>query len=90
MVVSVTAICGSIPLPEIVEPFGVSQFAIVILIDVSLDTGNNSWTDPLPNDVSPIIVARLWSLSAPATISDADAEPLSRRITSFTELGTVP
>ena len=32
-------------------------------------------TEPLPNERVPITVARLWSCSAPATISDADAEP---------------
>ena len=30
---------------------------------------------PLPNERVPITVARLWSCSAPATISDAEAEP---------------
>ena len=32
-------------------------------------------TDPLPNERVPIRVARLWSCSAPATISEAEAEP---------------
>src|SRR6266478_4420530 len=32
-------------------------------------------TDPLPNERVPTNVARLWSCSAPATISEADAEP---------------
>src|ERR1700761_1372145 len=32
-------------------------------------------TDPLPNERVPIRVARLWSCSAPATISEADADP---------------
>ena len=32
-------------------------------------------TDPLPKLCCPIITARLWSCSAPATISDAEAEP---------------
>ena len=32
-------------------------------------------TEPLPNERVPITVARLWSCSAPATISDAEAEP---------------
>jgi hypothetical protein len=32
-------------------------------------------TDPLPNDHVPMRVARFWSCSAPATISEADAEP---------------
>ena len=33
------------------------------------------WTEPLPNVRVPTKVARLWSCSAPATISEADAEP---------------
>ena len=32
-------------------------------------------TEPLPNDRVPISVARRWSCRAPATISDAEAEP---------------
>ena len=32
-------------------------------------------TEPLPKVCVPMIVARLWSCSAPATISEADAEP---------------
>ena len=32
-------------------------------------------TEPLPNDRVPTIVARFWSCKAPATISDAEAEP---------------
>ena len=32
-------------------------------------------TDALPNDRVPRMVARLWSCSAPATISEAEAEP---------------
>ena len=32
-------------------------------------------TEPLPKDRVPMIVARLWSCSAPATISEAEAEP---------------
>jgi nicotinate dehydrogenase subunit A len=35
-------------------------------------------TEPLPNERVPTSVARLWSCSAPATISDAGAEPPSR------------
>ena len=41
-------------------------------------------TEPLPNERVPISVARLWSCSAPATISEADAEPpLIRTITGL-------
>ncbi len=32
-------------------------------------------TEPLPNERVPISVARLWSCSAPATISEAEADP---------------
>ncbi len=32
-------------------------------------------TEPLPNERVPMTVARLWSCRAPATISDAEAEP---------------
>jgi hypothetical protein len=32
-------------------------------------------TEPLPNERVPTSVARLWSCSAPATISEAEAEP---------------
>ncbi|OEH45362.1 hypothetical protein lpari_03641 [Legionella parisiensis] len=38
--------------------------------------GNTVCTEPLPKLVVPRITARLLSLSAPATISAADAEPL--------------
>ena len=37
--------------------------------------GNMVCTEPLPNDFSPIMMARLESCNAPATISDAEAEP---------------
>ena len=33
------------------------------------------WTEPLPNDWVPMTIARRWSCRAPATISDAEAEP---------------
>jgi len=32
-------------------------------------------TEPLPNERVPTSVVRLWSCSAPATISDAEADP---------------
>jgi hypothetical protein len=32
-------------------------------------------TEPLPKDRVPMTLARSWSLSAPATISEAEAEP---------------
>src|SRR3982751_2620134 len=39
-------------------------------------------TEPLPKVRVPIRVARLWSCSAPATISEADADPPLIRTTS--------
>ena len=33
------------------------------------------WTEPLPKDWVPNIIARRWSWRAPATISEADADP---------------
>ena len=40
------------------------------------------WTEPLPNERVPRTVARLWSCRAPATISEAEAEPPLTRTTS--------
>ena len=39
-------------------------------------SGMTVCTEPLPKDFVPIMMARLWSCKAPATISDAEAEPL--------------
>src|SRR5205809_2679408 len=48
-------------------------------------------TEPLPNDRVPTIVARLWSCKAPATISEAEAEPpLINAITGFPSLISLP
>ena len=33
------------------------------------------WTEPLPKDWVPMMMPRWWSWSAPATISEAEAEP---------------
>jgi hypothetical protein len=38
-------------------------------------------TEPLPNDLVPSTIDRRWSCSAPATISEAEAEPPLIRIT---------
>lgn len=46
-------------------------------------------TEPLPNERVPISVARLWSCKAPATISDAEAEPPLIRTTSGLPLGRI-
>ena len=40
-----------------------------------VDTGIIDCTEPLPKLRVPTITARLWSCSAPATISEAEAEP---------------
>ena len=40
-------------------------------------------TEPLPNERVPMTVARLWSCSAPATISEAEAEPPLMSTTTF-------
>ena len=40
-------------------------------------------TEPLPKDRVPTMVARWWSCRAPATISEADAEPCLISTTSF-------
>ena len=39
-------------------------------------SGRTVWTEPLPKVWVPMMTARLWSCSAPATISEAEAEPL--------------
>ena len=48
---------------------------IVNLIAPLFFKGIIDWTDPLPYELFPINIALLWSLRAPATISDADADP---------------
>src|SRR5712675_1897521 len=47
-------------------------------------------TEPLPNERVPTSVARLWSCSAPATISEADAEPPLIRTISGLPLARSP
>ena len=72
---------GFRPPSEIDTPLGVSQRATVTLSAASR-MEMSSCTDPFPKDCSPISVAIPWSRSAPARISDADADPLSIRITT--------
>src|SRR4029079_8621833 len=79
----VTATSGMIPTWWIQRLFGVSHFAIVSFSAEPSWSWIHCWTVPLPNDVSPTIVARFVSWSAPATISLADADPLSTRATSL-------
>ena len=74
---------GANPSSEIECPNGVSHLAIVTLREVSGVMLMTSWTEPFPNVLVPIIVAMPCSLSAPARISEADAEPLFTRITIF-------
>ena len=54
---------------------GVNQRLIVIRTPPSFSRRDHTWTVFLPNDGSPTTVARPLSLSAAATISDADADP---------------
>ena len=49
---------------------------MVNLIPPPFFRGIMDWTDPLPYEFSPKIIALLWSFNAPAKISEADAEPL--------------
>ena len=44
-------------------------------------------TEPLPKLVRPMTVARLWSCSAPETISEAEAEPPLMSIWSNQPIG---
>ena len=43
--------------------------------DEDLGKGIIVWTEPLPKELVPIIIALLWSCKAPATISEAEADP---------------
>ena len=71
------------PVPWIQVLFGVSQRAIVNRKPPwSPSSCVHCWTVPLPYVVEPTIVARPRSWSAPATISEADAEPPSTSTTS--------
>ena len=47
-------------------------------------------TEPLPNERVPSMVARVWSCSAPATISEAEAEPPLISTTIGLPLATSP
>ena len=49
--------------------------AVVIFIASLTSSGINVCTDPFPKDLFPKINALLLSCNAPATISDADADP---------------
>ena len=75
--VSSTFISGVSPPSEMEVPDGVSQRATVTLSDEPLGRSTSSCTDPLPNDDTPTSVAYPCSWSAPARISEAEAEPPS-------------
>ena len=72
---SAITISGFTPTLEIDFPDGRKYLETVSLIAPSLSSGIIDWTDPLPYVLSPTNIALLWSCRAPATISDADAEP---------------
>ena len=57
---------------------------MVIFSAVSADSGRTVCTEPLPKVCAPMMVARLWSCKAPATISLAEAEPSLTSTTSGT------
>ena len=59
---------------------------VVSLMPVSGPRGRTVCTEPLPKVWLPMMVARLWSCSAPATISLAEAEPSLTSTTSGTFL----
>jgi hypothetical protein len=56
---------------------------INLLSALPSDSLINAWTDPLPNDLVPIITDLLWSCRAPATISAAEAVPELINVTIF-------
>src|SRR6185437_15736318 len=82
---TVTGTSGVSPTLWIQRLFGVSHFSTVSFTPPTWPRSYHSWTVPLPNDVSPISCARPRSCSAPATISAADAVPLSIRTTTLIE-----
>ena len=85
-----TTISGEIPFFCIDLPEGVKYLAVVILKAPYGFTGIIVCTEPLPKDCVPKIIALLWSCKAPATISDAEAEPPFIRTTSGKPLITSP
>src|SRR3989344_30393 len=62
---------------------GVSQRATVNLTDEPSCNSSNDWTEPLPKVFSPTNCAKPKSCKAPATISEADAEPPLTKIKVF-------
>jgi len=66
---------GWIPTPWIETSPGVRYWAMVSLRAEPSWKSYRTWTDPLPKVSCPTIRARSWALSAPATISLAEALP---------------
>ena len=66
---------GSIPVSCMDRPLGVKYSAVVRRRAERSSSGSMVWTRPLPKVLAPTINARLWSWSAPATISEALAVP---------------
>ena len=67
---------GSMPFAWIERPDGVKYRAVVSRnAPLPSPSGMMVCTEPLPNERVPTSVARFWSCSAPATISEAEAEP---------------
>ena len=81
---SSTTTSGTIPLPWIQVLSGVSHLAIVRRKPpLSSSSCVHCWTVPLPKVLVPTRLARPRSCSAPATISDAEADPPSTSTTSW-------
>ena len=79
-----TTTSGTMPVPLIHTLSGVSHLAVVSRKPPwSSSSCVHCWTVPLPKVVAPTSVARPRSRSAPATISDADADPPSMRATTL-------
>ncbi len=57
------------------RPLGVKYLAVVSFSAAPLLMGMMVCTEPLPNVFVPMTIARPLSCRAPATISDAEAEP---------------
>jgi len=62
------------------SPLGVKYLAVVREIAALGARGKTVWTNPFPQDRSPIIKPRSLSRTAPLTISEALALPRSMRI----------
>ena len=70
-----TRMSGTIPAACIERPPGVKYSAVVSLTARDSEIGMTVCTEPLPKLSVPMMMARPWSCRAPATISEALAEP---------------